>query len=92
MTTSEENLQNHRLMSIEVTLKEVVKNQQHQQTQTAVMQSILERNNRDHEEVITLKEKVAKLEKVIYTCAALAVASLLGVIGDAILTIVRTGS
>lgn len=59
-------LQDHRLDTLETNQRAIIENQRHMQTQLAVMQSTLDRIASDHEQVAVLKEKIERLERLVY--------------------------
>ena len=63
-------LQDHRLDTLETNQRAIIENQRHMQTQLAVMQSTLDRIASDHEQVAVLKEKIERLERLVYGALA----------------------
>ena len=63
-------LQDHRLDTLETNQRSIIENQRHMQTQLAVMQSTLDRIASDHEQVAVLKEKIERLERLVYGALA----------------------
>ena len=63
-------LQDHRLDALETNQRAIIENQRHMQTQLAVMQSTLDRIASDHEQVAVLKEKIERLERLVYGALA----------------------
>ena len=84
-------LQDHRLDALEANQREIMRNQQAMQTRLAVMQATLDRMATDHEAVAVLKERVSKIERLLYGALALGTTAVVGLLIETAFVLARGG-